>query len=266
MNLSVSNIAWTDDDAAAAMLKGHGIENIDVAPGKYFNDISSGIHHSEVFSVRDRWAERGFNIVGAQSLLYGTRGFNIFSSDETRKQMLEYLNNVCQVCTELNATRLTFGSPKNRDRSAITSDAEVRDIAAKFFRELGNIAVSQGVTICLEPNPTIYGCNFMTTTLETAAVVRAVGHSAIKLQLDLGAVTYNKEDLESVLNDCAGLVGHIHISEPNLVPLDLSSPHAQYGKILNRFFPDSIATVEMAVPPNVESLNHSVSFAKRLYL
>ena len=53
MNLSVSNIAWTDDDAAAAVLKGHGIENIDVAPGKYFNDISSGIHHSEVFSVRE---------------------------------------------------------------------------------------------------------------------------------------------------------------------------------------------------------------------
>ena len=93
--------------------------------------------------------------------------------------MLQHLSSVCRIGAGLGATRLVFGSPKNRDRTGL-SDQQARDVAVPFFRRLGTIAQSYGVVICLEPNPTCYGANFMTTSAETAQVVEQIDHPAIK--------------------------------------------------------------------------------------
>ncbi|MFD1693389.1 sugar phosphate isomerase/epimerase family protein [Azotobacter chroococcum] len=78
--------------------------------------------------------------------------------------------------------------------------------------------------ICLEPNPSCYGANFMTTSVETARVVREVAHPFIGMQLDTGALSINGEDPEAVLRDSSSLIGHIHASEPDLLPLGDGEP------------------------------------------
>jgi sugar phosphate isomerase/epimerase len=100
-----------------------------------------------------------------QALLFGTRGLNLFGDAATRNAMLVHLDAVCRIGAGLGATRLVFGSPKNRDRTGL-SDAQAETLAIDFFRRLGDIAGNHRVQVCLEPNPPCYGANFMITSAE----------------------------------------------------------------------------------------------------
>lgn len=203
-----------------------------------------------------------------QSLLFGTTGLNLFGPADVQARMHRHLAEVCRVGAGLGASRLVFGSPRNRDREGLADD-EARDVARSFFRRLGDVADSLGVVICLEPNPTVYGANFMTTSAETAAVVAHVAHPAVKMQLDTGAMAINGEDADAVLPRFARLIGHVHASEPQLVPLgDGNCPHDDIFSALQRCLPDHVVTIEMvatAREPHRESVGRALSAAIRHY-
>jgi len=246
MRLAISNIAWdvAEDEALAALLQRYQVDAIDIAPGKYFPRPSETTK-SDILQVKQWWADRGIEITGMQALLFGTVGLNVFGSLESQAALLQHLGAVCRIGGILGAPRIVFGSPKNRDRSGLT-DAETLTIATSFFRRLGDLAAAQGVTICLEPNPTCYGANFMTTNLETAQVVSHIAHPAIYMQFDTGALTINGEDPGTVLQKFASLIGHVHASEPNLVPLgDGNTDHAAMGRALSQHLPRHLVTIEM---------------------
>jgi sugar phosphate isomerase/epimerase len=174
--------------------------------------------------------------------------------------MLAHLAGVCHIAEELEATRLVFGSPRNRDRSGL-GDERALDMATSFFRQLGDIAERHGVVICLEPVPPRYGANFMTTSEETAHVVAAVGHGSIRMQFDTGALTINGESPEAVLECSARLIGHVHASEPDLVPLgDGGTDHRLMHEALNSYLPDHVVSIEM-VATKAESHLHSIERA-----
>jgi len=220
MRLAISNIAWDihEDDAVSRLLKKFSVDAIDIAPGKYFPD-PVGASEQDISRVRVWWAERGIEITGMEA--------------------------VCRIGGGLGATRVVFGSPKNRDRSGL-SDAEALSVATSFFRRLGDIAQYWGVTICLEPNPVCYGANFMTTSAETSEVVRHVAHPSIRMQLDTGALTINEEDPQVILREFADLIGHVHASEPNLVPLgDGATSHVQMADALTGYLPRHVVSIEM---------------------
>lgn len=252
VKISVSNIAWDpeEDEQVASLLKRYGIEAIDVAPPKYFSDVAAA-SDTDVARVRQKWADRGFRIVGMQALMFGTTGLNIFGGQASQQSMLEHLEHVARIGAGLGGHRLVFGSPRNRDRQGL-SDAEAEAIASDFFGRLGDIAARYGVVFCVEPNPAAYNCNFLTTTRETARFVRSLAHPAIKMQLDLGALSMNDEDPRVVMPEVATSVGHIHISEPNLVPVgDLGSDHRWLAQSLNaNGFAGAWATIEMVATKN----------------
>lgn len=219
MRISVSNIAWdpAEDKSIAVLLNRFNIDAIDIALSKYFPDPSK-VTDKEIALLKHSWSDQGIEIIGLQSLLFGTTGLNIFGNPSVQFEMLQHLTDICRVSAGLGAQKLVFGSPKNRDRTGL-SDIEALNIAVPFFRRLGDIAQSYGVKICLEPNPPCYGANFMTTSAETAKIVTEVDHNAIRMQFDSGALTINNENVFSVLQNWSPLIEHIHISEPNLLPL-----------------------------------------------
>jgi sugar phosphate isomerase/epimerase len=255
MRVSVSNIAWerADDPAIADLLVHHGIYAIDVAPGKYF-DVWTDPERASVEAVREAWRARGIEIVGLQALLFGTTGLNLFGPPEVQKRMLAHLGRVCRIGSWLGATRLTFGSPGNRDRTGM-EDEEARRVAVDFFRRLGDVAADNGVTVCLEPNPPRYRCNFMTTTADAANVVREVDHPAIRLQLDTGAMTICDEVPLAVIQQCGTWIGHVHASEPDLLPLGLGgTDHPAVAAALLEHLPGMTVAVEMLRPKNQEGI------------
>lgn len=269
MRLAISNIAWDtiEDKDVANLLNRYDIDGIDIAPSKYFPDPSKA-SDEDIARVRQWWLGYGIEITGMQSLLFNTSGLNIFGSSEVQNALLNHLSAVCRIGAGLGATRIVFGSPKNRDRTGL-SDEEVKEISIPFFRQLGDIAQTYGVIICLEPNPTCYESNFMTTSAETAVVVRQVAHPAIRMQLDTGSITINGEDPVSVLENCVSLIGHIHASEPDIVPLgDGITDHAKMATCLNKLLPGSIVSIEMLATkyePHLVAIERALAVAVKFY-
>ena len=269
MRIAISNIAWdvAEDDAVAALLERYQIDAIDIAPGKYFPQPSNA-SASDIAAVRSWWSDRGIEITGMQSLLFGTTGLNLFGPPDSQQAMLNRLADVCRVAGKLGARRLVFGSPKNRDRGSL-SEADAVPQAVDFFRRLGDFATDHGVTICLEPNPEIYGANFMTTSRATAEVVERVDHPAIRMQLDLGAIAVSREDISVVVHEFGKLVAHIHLSEPHLVALgDGGVDHAGASEAISQCLPVSLVCIEMVATqnePHLASIERALNVAVKHY-
>ena len=262
MRLAISNIAWdvAEDEAIASLLHRYNVDAIDIVPGKYFPEPSKA-KHQDIARVKIWWAERGIEITGMQALFLGTSGLNMFGSSEIQMQMLQHLDAVCHIGAGIGAKRLVFGAPKNRDRSGL-SDQETMYVAVAFFMRLGEIALSHGVVICLEPTPTFYGANFMTTSAETLRIVEQVAHPSIQMQLDTGVITINGEDAETVLKDCAPRIGHIHASEPDLLPLGSGgAKHSIFAEVIKKYLPKQVVTIEMLASKNEP---HTLSIERAL--
>ena len=228
MRVSISNIAWEKDEEPeiAELLQRLGVAAVDVAPGKYFPDVAAA-SDQDIRKVRNWWEERGISIYGMQSLLFGTKGLNVFGERDSQERLLSHLSHVCRIAEGLGARRLVFGSPRNRDRSGL-SDREAEDVALQFFSRLGDIAQSHGVVITLEPNPVCYGTNWIMTTREAYGFVKKLGNPGIAMQLDTGTVLANTEASETAAS-VKEAVGHVHLSEPKLLPLSLAP--AEHGSV-----------------------------------
>ncbi|MDD0982920.1 sugar phosphate isomerase/epimerase family protein [Pseudomonas shahriarae] len=269
MRLAISNIAWdtNEDDRVASLLQRFAVDAIDIAPGKYFPEPSNATD-KDIVRVKDWWSDRGIEITGMQALLFGTTGLNVFGNPKSRADLLAHLAAICRIAGCLGGTRVVFGSPKNRDRSGL-NDHEASDIAIPFFQQLGDIARTYGVTICLEPNPACYGANFMTTSADTARVVRDVAHTAICMQLDTGALTINRENPLDVVRDYGQLIGHVHISEPDLLPIgDGSTEHGSMASALSRGLPTHLVCIEMVATknePHLVSIERALQVATKHY-
>ncbi len=269
MRLAISNIAWDieEDEAIASLLHRYDVDAIDIAPGKYFSDPINAASE-EISHVKNWWLKRGIEVTGMQALLFGSTGLNVFGSKESQDAMLSHLAAVCRIAKGLGAKRLVFGSPKNRDCSGLTEEQAMK-VAIPFFRRLGDIAQINDVVICLEPNPICYGANFMTTSPQTANIVRQIAHPAIKMQLDIGALTINHENAASVVQECASLISHIHASEPELVPLgDCKTDHIEIATVLNQHLPDHLVSIEMLATknePHIESIERALAAAVNFY-
>jgi D-psicose/D-tagatose/L-ribulose 3-epimerase len=265
MRLAISNIAWdiSEDLSVAQLLGKFGIDAIDVAPSKYF-PVPTNTKDESILNVKRWWSNHGIEITGMQALLFGTTGLNLFGGKKSQQLMLDYLRAICHIGAVLGATRLVFGSPKNRDRIGL-SDYQALDQSVNFFQRLGDVAKEYGVIICLEPNPKRYNANFMTNSSETADIVNAAGHDAIRMQFDTGALMINGESPKSVLERSALLIGHIHASEPDLVPLgDSETNHRLIHKLLLQYLPEHLVSIEMLSTkkePHLLSIERSLSCA-----
>ena len=269
MRISISNIAWdvSEDEKIINLLQEFNIDAIDIVPGKYFQkpEITTD---KEINKVKNWWSKNGIEIVGMQALLFNKNEMNIFGTEESRSTMLEYLKRVCHIGNILGAKRIVFGSPKNRDRAGL-NDIETENIAIDFFNRLGDIANEENVVICLEPCPAHYGCNFMNTSFETAKIVTKILHPAIKMQLDSGSICTNAEDVSEILSKYSNHIGHIHASEPDLVPLgDGITNHKNFFNALTKYLPNSLVSIEMLATqnePHLTSIRRALLIANKIY-
>jgi D-psicose/D-tagatose/L-ribulose 3-epimerase len=270
LRISISNIAWDvkEDSAVADLLQSLNVDTIDLAPGKYIKNFQA-VDLNVCQAVKSWWLERGIRFAGMQSLLFGTEGLNLFGPTEVQDRMLLHFSSVCLIGEALDARRLVFGSPKNRDRTGL-DDRTAFAMACEFFLKLATIAESYGVTICLEPNPSYYGANFMTTTPETAAVVTEVNHPYLKLQLDTGSMCMNQENPELICSTYQAIIGHVHASEPKLKPVGFGEcDHRANSAAIASHLPEAIVTIEMLTASEaapLETIAASVRFTKDHYL
>lgn len=249
MTLAVSNIAWTpdQDDAAHALLSDLGVQALEIAPTRWWPDLSR-VSRAQVADARASLARFGLRPVAFQAVLFGQPHLAVFGNSAAACEA--YLSTVVDLAASFGATAIVFGSPKQRLRGTLTFDEAIAD-STPLWRRLGEHAAGRGVRFCLEPNPLEYGADFMTNIAETTAVIRAAGSPGIWLNVDGGELAINAEQLPEVLETCRDRIGHFHISEPHLGPLEKSfDRHRTYAHALLSTGYDGIVSIEMRGQPD----------------
>lgn len=247
----MSNIAWSraDDAAVAAMMRDAGVTGVEIAPTALWQD-PLGVSPETLRETRDWWASHGIAIVALQALLFGQPELTLFESEGQRRATLAYLTGMMDLAAVLGAGPMVFGSPKNRARGDM-SCADASAVATEFFRDAGARARERGVTLCIEPNPTAYACDFVNTTVEGLALVNAVGIAGFGLHLDAGALAMNGEPVAESIAAAMPVLRHFHASEPSLAPLgNGGSDHAACAAVLRASGYSGWVSMEMRSPPD----------------
>lgn len=120
------------------------------------------------------------------------------------------------------------------------------EIGAAFFRNAGQTAFDNGTTICIEPNPPEYGCDWVTTTEDAERLVQRVDHPGFGLHLDAGTLTLHPEPAKRQIPRLAVPPRHFHVSEPHLVPVgSLGTDHSAYARQLHTLGYSGWCSIEM---------------------
>lgn len=216
MKISISNIAWDkkDDKKVYEILKQNHIYGLDVAPARIFdNPFESTEKDGKQFV--DMLRDYNLTPVGMQSLLFGTNGLALFEDEEVRRQTIDHLKKMMDYAKRIGVTRLVFGSPKNRLIRNQAKD-KIEELSYEIFNELGDYASKCNLYFCIEPNPTVYGGDFITTTKQGIELVKQVNNPGFRLHMDLGTMIINNENIEEVIYQGLEVTEHIHLSHPNL--------------------------------------------------
>ena len=236
MKLAVSNIAWPAERNAEIykFLSGHNFQGLEIAPTRIFPDAPyAKLKQAEIFA-RELREEYGLEIASVQSIWHGV-GECIFGTAAERVKLLGYTRRAIDFARAVGCANLVFGCPRNRVVPAGLAD--YMPVAVDFFGAIGEHAAACGACVAIEPNPPIYGTNFINTHAEAFELCRAVNSPGIKVNADLGALIYNGESLAS-LRENLSLVNHVHVSEPYLAPIERRELHGElknlgYGKYIS---------------------------------
>ena len=253
----VSNIAWepADDAAVAAVMREHGVDGVELAPTKRWPDVTKA-SDGDAAAWRAHWAGLGMRVTSLQSLLFGRPDVLLFGTPADRRELCVVMRHVFRVAGALGAGPLVFGSPSNRRRGTLPMSEATR-LATPVFEELAVDAAAHGATLCIEPNPPQYACDFLTNTEECVAFLELVGSPALGLHLDAAAMTLNGEDPDRAVDRAAPWLRHYHASEPFLAPVERPTvPHAAHARALARIGYAGHVAIEMRPSPDLPAADH----------
>jgi sugar phosphate isomerase/epimerase len=262
MRLAISNIAWPsgEDDRAAGLMTDLGADGVELAPTKLWPRPLEA-DPSEVLACRRWWEGRGFPVVALQALLFGRPELSIFGPEPTRRSTIDTLKGMNALAASLGAGALVFGSPKNRLVGEMPREQALA-IAVDAFREIGDDAASRGVWFCIEPNPTQYGCDFVTTAAEGIELVRLVASEGFGLHLDSGGMTLAGDPIDATFDAGSDLIRHLHCSEPMLAPIGTGgADHPGFSRASRGVGYDRWVSIEMRTPDPADSWPDAVSRA-----
>jgi D-psicose/D-tagatose/L-ribulose 3-epimerase len=267
MKLAASNIAWdpSEDDPVAVILRQHGFAGVEVAPSKRWESPIDA-SKNEIAAYRDEWHKRGLPIVAMQALLFGRPDLQLFGPEDARRALGDYLAAIIELAHGLGARALVFGSPRNRRRGAMPLD-EATDIAVEFFRALGAGAASRDCMLCIEPNPSMYDCDFINTTAEAVALCERIASPGVKVNGDVGAMAANEENPETTLSAAMSCLGHFHASEPKLAEVGDGPLHKMASRQLRAAEWPGWVSIEMRAPAHnrVETIAAVAERVSRTY-
>lgn len=260
MKTSFSNIAWNfnDNDEVCEILKKYNFSAIEIAPTIITSDpFTKNALDIQTFS-NSIFTKYNLAISSMQSIWY-KRTENIFNPKDA-PVLIGYAKKIIDLASEINCQNIVFGCPKNRNMLSTNTPEEV----IPFFKTIGDYASSKGTCIALEANPTIYGTNFINTTKEAFLFAKEVNSEGFKVNIDLGTIIYNNESLKP-LSEYPELINHVHISEPNLVPIKKHSIHQELYTLLKTIGYQKFISVEMKNPEKIDIIETTAEYISKTF-
>lgn len=271
MELIVSNIAWTskEEPTIAEKLRELGIKHVEIAPTKTWADPTS-ITFEQAREYVDWWSRYDITISAFQSMLFARPDLKLFESDTNRQETIEYMARFLELAGTMNASKLVFGSPKNRQRGGMSIE-KASQVASAFFGELGDVALKNNVILCLEPNARQYNCDFITNATEGSHFVRQVNNHGFGLHLDTACMALAGDDFGASIRESKDILEHFHISVPMLAQVGSRDGvnHQSAAEALREIGYDKFISIEMRpgeVGTNAARVEEAVKFVQKMYL
>lgn len=262
MKLALSSFAWPPErtgEVRQGLKAMSAVQGVELVLPMSFSEPATATE-AQAIEVRNAWEDAGITVVSVQSLAFGKPDLQLFGNALARQRLLDHLEQMASLAAWMGAGKMVFGSPASRLRGNLAM-ASAMDIAIDFFSRLGELVLPMGIEVCVEPNPPIYaGCDFINTMEEALDLVQRTAHPAIKVQCDTGALIHAQrkgDELSAAsLASALGLSGHLHISNPGLLPIfptDIEQAH--WAKRILPGLNLPWASIEMRTPDGIEPLD-----------
>ena len=246
MKLAASEIAWQENEAeeAFAILQKAGFCGLEIAPPRIAGPLPYAAPKKAAAFARRVKQQFGLAVCSMQSIWFGQQG-SLFGPE--RAQLLQYTKDAILFAEAAACKNLVFGCPKNRNMPKVATEND----AISFFKEIGDFAAQHGTVVSLEPNPPIYGTNFINTTKQALAMAGKVASPGFMVNVDFGTIVENKESVES-FSGAVPMLHHVHISEPNLVLVQKRPQHKELAALLRQEGYAGYVSIEMKAQPLAE--------------
>ena len=257
MKLSISNIAWSNENDAAVyeLMQEKNFTGLEIAPTKIFPDNP----YIELEKAAQWKKNLPFKISSMQSIWFG-RTEKLFGTSRERETLLDYTKSAICFAEIIGCKNLVFGCPKNR----FLPENVDKNIGIEFFKQLADYAVKHNTVIAMEANPAIYNTNYINTTPDALGLISEVDSEGFKLNLDVGTLIANGEDCE-ILRGKVHLINHVHISEPFLKPVEARDIHVKLAKLLQEEKYDNFISIEMTTVDDLKILASAMVYVKGVF-
>jgi len=246
---SISNIAWpaTDEEWALEELQRRGWNAIEVAPSRVWEDFRK-ITTEERKLYLDKIKSYNLQVCSLHSLFFGIEGADIFGTDTEQKIFVQYLLDLVDLASDLEAKVLILGSPKVRNRKNYRME-QAMAIAAQVLREPAQYANEKNIKILIEPLSK-KETNFINTHDEGLELVELVNNNGFGLHLDEKAVVCEEGSIENNIKECENKFWHFHINEIDLTRIIYSEQHNTVAETLKNIKYSNYISIEMRTEEN----------------
>ncbi len=258
MKLSISNIAWDkeQDERLYTLLKEKGVRGIEIAPTRLFDEPYSKLR--DVNALKNwLFSEYNLTICSMQSIWY-SRPENIFDEDECKAIEL-YTRSAVDFAEAAGIGNIVFGCPKNRNIPDNLNRNNAYEIAMGFLRRLGEYAYSRNTVLSVEPNPDIYGTNFLNKTDETLKFVSSIACNGLKVNIDVGTMIQQGEN-PNIIAEYPELINHVHLSVPYLEYVEPHPMHYDLLKALKNMDYKGYVSVEMKNLGDIKKVESAIDY------
>lgn len=261
LKLSISNIGWNawQDEEVYRLMKKYQFTGLEIAPTRIFQEQPYERLSEAALWSSDLAKEHGFTVTSIQSIWFG-RQERLFGEESERNILTEYTKRAIDFSAAVGSRNLVFGCPRNR----ICPEGTDPEIGTRFFAEIGNYAVQKGTVIGMEANPAIYHTNYINGTPEALDLIRKVGSKGFLLNLDIGTMIQNGEDLAGLMGN-VDLINHVHISEPGLKPIEPRAIHQELKRILTDGSYKGYVSIEMGRVEELPVIEEVMKYVRSVF-
>jgi sugar phosphate isomerase/epimerase len=253
MNLALSNFAWDNEDSELIFktLKENNIHQIECVLTKLkpWNEMTPKV----IIDYYEYLKSNGITPYSIQSLFYGVQCENL---TEVNK-VIDHFTNLIGFSILLGVKVLVFGSPNLRKKT----DTWETDVV-KVFKEVDEMLENHDIKLMIEPNAKSYGGEYFNTSDEIVEFIKVNEFKNIMTMIDTHNSMLEGQNPSSELYRNFDYIGHVHVSEPKLVPIVENDLHIQFVKSLKDNNYNKTITFEVM---KCVEIHHAIKLFSKIY-
>lgn len=216
MKFCISNLAWNHNEESKILnLIKDKIKFLEYSPSLLVKDFQS---KKNILKIKKIWKKRNISLYSMQSILYNTKNTYIYGSKVQRKNFYNEVKKKIILAKNLDTKVIVFGSPKNK-KTFGKKKVILDKLSLEMFRKIALVSKKNKIIFCVEANPQIYGTKYLTHTIDAINLAKKINNPFFKVNLDLGTIISNNENIDFLLGNYLNYFGHAQISSPYLTNL-----------------------------------------------